>query len=237
MRDLGRELVYRAVGIKIFFYQNIHAAGQRRKRPFGPVNPGFILKPKTFLALQENIQSRRRKPYLVAVFSHSATVYQLCRDFSNAYGYTINMEVYAENRKARFDYEILEIIEAGIELKGFEVKAVKSGKCSIAGSYAVPKGETLWLLNADVPPYQPNNTPAGYDPKRSRRLLVTREEVREFIGKTKSARLTLVPLRVYNKAGLVKVELGLARPKKKRDKRETIRKREVTKEIARTLKT
>ncbi len=146
------------------------------------------------------------------------------------------MGAYAENRKARFNHEILSTLEAGIELKGFEVKAIKSGKCSIAGSYAVPKGETLWLINADIPPYQPNNTPTDYDPKRSRRLLVKREEVREFIGKQKSAHLTLVPLRVYNKAGLVKIELGIARPKKKHDKRETIRKREVTKEIARTLK-
>ena len=146
------------------------------------------------------------------------------------------MEVYAENRRARFDYEILETYEAGIELKGFEVKAIKSGRCSIAGSFAVPKGNEIWLLNADIPPYQPANTPVDYDSKRSRRLLLKHEEIKELLGAIKARGLTLVPLRVYNKRGLVKLELALARPKKKYDKRETIRKREVKREIERTLR-
>ena len=146
------------------------------------------------------------------------------------------MDVFAENRRARFDYEILDTFEAGIELKGFEVKAIKSGRVSIAGCFAIPRGNELFLVNADIPPYQPKNTPADYDPKRSRRLLLKREEIKELLGKSKASGLTLVPLRMYNKRGDVKVLLGLARPKKKGDKREAIRKRETKREIARTLK-
>ncbi|HEY4475765.1 MAG TPA: SsrA-binding protein SmpB [Candidatus Paceibacterota bacterium] len=146
------------------------------------------------------------------------------------------MAAYAENRKALFDYQIIETFEAGIELKGFEVKAIKSGRINIAGCFAVPRENEVWLLNADIPPYQPNNTPADYDPKRSRRLLLKLEEIKYLLGKIHSANLTLVPLRVYNKRGLIKVELGLGKPKKKADKREAIKKRESKREISRTLK-
>lgn len=146
-------------------------------------------------------------------------------------------EAYAENRKARFDYQIIETFEAGIELKGFEVKAVKSGRANIAGCFAIIRGGELFLLNADIPPYQPNNTPKEYDPKRTRKLLVKKEEVGYLAGKLKSENLTLVPLRLYNKRGLVKVEIALARGKKKGDKREAIKKREAKREIERTLKT
>ena len=146
------------------------------------------------------------------------------------------MSVYAENRKVRFDYEILETFEAGIVLHGFEVKAIKSGKISLTGSFVVPKGEELWLLNADIPPYQANNTPPDYEPTHSRRLLLKKEEIKELLGKAKSARLTLVPTKVYNKRGLVKIEIALVRSKKQHDKRDVIRKRETKREIARTLK-
>lgn len=146
------------------------------------------------------------------------------------------MNVYAENRRAFFDYEILEKFEAGIELLGFEVKAVKSGRMNIAGTFAILRENQIFLLNADIPPYQPKNTPADYDPTRTRRLLLRHDEIKYLLGKIKSANLTLMPLRVYNKRGIVKVELGLAKPKKKRDKREIIRKREAKREIARTLK-
>ncbi len=146
------------------------------------------------------------------------------------------MEALSENRRARFDYEILDTFEAGIELKGFEVKSVKLGRANIAGSFALPRGEELWLTNADIPPYQPANTPINYDPKRSRRLLVTKEELRAYVGKLKSEKLTLVPLKMYNKRGLVKVEIALARPKKKGDRREAVKKREAKREIERTLK-
>ncbi len=147
------------------------------------------------------------------------------------------MPVLAENRKARFNYDILETFEAGIELKGFEVKAIKSGRISLTGAFATIKDNQIWLTNADIPPYQPKNTPADYDPKRSRRLLLRQAEIKTLIGKLRTERLTLVPLKMYTKAGFIKVELGLGRGKKKYEKREAIKKREVKKEIGRTLKT
>ncbi len=146
------------------------------------------------------------------------------------------MPVYAVNKRAKFDYEILETYEAGIELRGFEVKAIRSGRMNLAGSYAVVKDNQLWLLNADIPPYQPKNTPADYNSKRSRRLLLRKEEIKELIGRTHEKGLTLLPLKVYNKGRFIKIEIGLGRHKKKADKREAIKKRDTEREIRRTLK-
>ena len=146
------------------------------------------------------------------------------------------MEIYAENKKARFDYEILDTYEAGIVLFGLEVKAAKAGKMQIAGAYVIPKDGELWLIGATIEPYQPNNTPQDYDPTRLRKLLLRQDEIKELLGKVHSERLTIVPIRVYNKRGLVKLEIALARSKKKSDKRETIKKRESKREIQRTLK-
>ena len=130
------------------------------------------------------------------------------------------------NKKAYFNYEILETYEAGIELKGFEVKAIKTGKASLLGSFVVIKNGEAWLLNADVSPYQSSNTTPDYDPKRTRRLLLKKEEIKDLVGKTHENGLTIVPLKLYNKNGKIKVEIGIARGKKKTDKRETIKKRE-----------
>lgn len=146
------------------------------------------------------------------------------------------MDTLSENRKAYFNYEILETFESGIELKGYEVKAVKSGRASLTGAFATVKDNQIWLTNADIAPYQPKNTPADYEPTRSRRLLLKKSEIQYLIGKMQSDRLTLIPLKLYNKGGRIKVELGLARGKRKYEKRETIKKREVQKEIRRTLK-
>lgn len=146
------------------------------------------------------------------------------------------MSALSENRKAYFNYEILETFEAGIELKGYEVKAVKSGKVSLTGSFATIKDNQIWLTNADISPYQPNNTPPDYEPTRSRRLLLKKDEIKYLIGKMHSDKLTLIPLKLYNKRSRIKVELGLARGKKKYEKRETIKKRETAREIRRTLK-
>ncbi len=145
-------------------------------------------------------------------------------------------EPFAENRKARFNYDILETFEAGIELKGYEAKAIKTGRATIAGAFATVKDDQIWLTGADIPPYQVRNTPNDYNPTRSRRLLLNRKEIAYLIGKMKSDRLTLVALSLYNKAGKIKVELGLARGKKQYEKRETIKKRETNREIQRTLK-
>lgn len=135
-------------------------------------------------------------------------------------------EVIVINRRATFDYQILEKYEAGIELKGWEVKAIKTGHINLAGSFAAVKDDQIWLTNADIPPYQPANTPPDYDPGRSRRLLLKKSQIKELIGKTKEQGLTLVPLRVYIKNRRIKIELGLASSRKKTDKREAIKKRE-----------
>jgi len=139
----------------------------------------------------------------------------------------------AENRRARFDYEILETLEAGIELKGHEVKSVKSGRLGIAGSYAVIRGGEAWLLNSQIPPYQPKNTPPDYDPTRTRRLLLRSDEIKRLVGVLKEKSVTLVPLNAHLKRGIVKIELGIGRSKKKSDKREVLKKRAAEREMRR----
>ncbi len=146
------------------------------------------------------------------------------------------MKILAENRKARFDYEILEKFEAGMVLIGQEVKSIKSGRISIKGSYVVLKGEEPYLIGANVPPYQPKNAPPDYEPERSRKLLLTKSEIKHLIGKTKEKGLTSVPLRVYTKRGKVKLEFGIGKGRKKADKRELIKKREAERELKRELK-
>lgn len=146
------------------------------------------------------------------------------------------MSALSENRKAYFDYEILETFEAGIELKGFEVKAIKAGKAHIAGAFALIRGGEAWLINADIPPYQPKNTPADYEPARTRRLLLKKSEIEYLAEKLKSERLTLLPLKLYNKGGRIKMLFGLGRGKRKYEKRAKIQKRETQREIRRTLK-
>lgn len=140
------------------------------------------------------------------------------------------------NRRAQFDYEILQTYEAGIELRGFEVKAVKSGRINLAGAFAVIRNNEAWLLNATISPYQAKNTPSDYDPTRSRRLLLHKAQIKELIGAASQKGLTIVPLKVYTKRNRVKLLLGLARHKKKADKREVIKRRESAREIERTLK-
>lgn len=142
----------------------------------------------------------------------------------------------AANRKAYFDYEVLETYEAGVELLGLEVKSVKAGQISLAGSFVVIRGGEAWLLNSVITPLQPKNILPSYDSSRSRRLLLKRAEIRELIGKTAQTGLTIVPLKVYSKHNRVKVEIGLARHKKKHDKREAIKKRDIEREIGRGLK-
>lgn len=146
------------------------------------------------------------------------------------------MKELSKNKRSYFDYDILEKIEVGIELLGFEVKAAKNGKIDLSGSYARLKDEQAWLVGASISPYQPNNTPKEYDPGRDRRLLITKKELKALSGKNKEAGLTIVPLRAYIKGRLVKIELGLARSKKKWDKREAIKRRESDTEIRRTFK-
>ncbi len=146
------------------------------------------------------------------------------------------MPVLAKNKKAYHEYNILETLEAGIVLTGQEVKAAKKGRISIKGSYAKTKDEEVWLLGANIPPYQPANAPRNYDPQRKRKLLLKKRQIRRLIGKTSQKGLTLVPLKVYTKSGLIKVKIGLAKGKRQYDKREAIRKRQAKREIRRELK-
>lgn len=137
----------------------------------------------------------------------------------------------AENRRARFDYEISETYEAGIELKGYEVKSVKSGQLQIAGARVLIRGEEAWLVNSHVPAYQPKNTPSDYAEDRARRLLLTKAELDALTGALQEKGQLLIPLRAYLKNGFVKLELGLGRPRKKSDKREVIKKRSHEREM------
>jgi len=146
------------------------------------------------------------------------------------------MANYAENRKARFDYEILEKYEAGIELLGVEVKSVRGGRMSLEGSFIIVRGGEVYLINAHIPPYQPKNAPKDYDPLRNRKLLLTKKEIKELAGNEKNKSLTIVPISVYNKGRKIKVEIAAVKGKKKHDKRETIKRRETDREIRREYK-
>jgi SsrA-binding protein len=141
------------------------------------------------------------------------------------------MKIFSDNKKAYFNYEILEKFEAGICLTGQEVKSIRQGKISLAGSYVILKEAEVFLVGANIPPYQPKNSPPGYDPERSRKLLLKKKEINYLIGKTRIKGLTLVPLKVYTVKAKIKIEFGLGRGKKRADKRETIRKRESEREI------
>src|SRR5271170_7750701 len=134
------------------------------------------------------------------------------------------MKPLAENKRARFDYEISETYEAGIELLGHEVKSVKGGQRQIAGARVLIRGGEAYLVNSHVPPYQPKNTPADYEEDRSRRLLLTRDELKTLTGALHEKGHVLLPLRAYLKHHFVKLELGLGRPKTQGDKREVLKK-------------
>ena len=146
------------------------------------------------------------------------------------------MAHYAENRKAYFNYEILEKYEAGIELLGVEVKSVRGGQMSLEGAFVIIRGGEAYLINANIPPYQAKNAPKDYDPLRNRKLLLTKKEISELRGSEKNKSLTIVPISVYNKNRKIKLEIALVKGKKKFDKRETLKKRDTDREIRRTLK-
>lgn len=142
----------------------------------------------------------------------------------------------ATNKKARFDYEIIETVEAGIELSGIEVKSLRTRGAALDGSYVLVRGGEAFLSGLDVPPYQAGNTPESYDSKRLRRLLLSKKEIAVLAEIDAKKGLTIVPLSMYNKAGKIKVSLGIVRGKKKFDKRESIKKRDAEREIDRSLK-
>jgi SsrA-binding protein len=149
------------------------------------------------------------------------------------------MSVLAVNKKAGFDYSILETFEAGLVLLGYEVKSIKAGHISLKEAYidfrTDKEGQPeLYLLKAHVPLYKPAGKVDDYNPTRSRKLLLRGGEIAHLIGKKHQAGLTLIPLRIYTKNSFIKLEFGLAQGRKKYDKREVIKKREVERSI-RTL--
>lgn len=146
------------------------------------------------------------------------------------------MANYAENRKARFDYEILEKYEAGIELLGVEVKSVRGGQMSLEGAFVIVRGGEAYLINANIPPYQGKNAGEDYDPLRNRRILLTKKEIAQLAEGGSNKSLTIVPMVVYNKGKKIKIEVAQVRGKKKFDKRENTKKRETDREIRREFK-
>jgi SsrA-binding protein len=146
--------------------------------------------------------------------------------------------VLATNNRAYFDYEVLETLEVGIVLEGPEVKSIKRGQVNLTGGYVTIDNHGIpWLTNISVSPYPPaSQVQQNYDPSRSRKLLLKQKEINALIGKSRTRGLTIVPLKVYTKGGIIKVEIGLCRGKKKWDKRETIKKREIDRKIQQALK-
>ena len=141
----------------------------------------------------------------------------------------------AQNRKARHDYDILETIEAGIVLKGTEIKSIRRGQISLQDGFAGFNGEELWLYGVHIPQFTVGNR-FNHDPLRTRKLLLKKKELRRLLGLSQQAGHTLVPLKVYIKNGVAKVLIGLARGKKQYDKRESIKRKDQERDIQRALK-
>ncbi len=152
------------------------------------------------------------------------------------------MPILATNKRAHYDYQILETFEAGLVLTGAEAKSAKTGQMGLKSAYATlkfnaqTKRPELFLLNAHIPPYQKANTTKDYDPERSRKLLLRRKEIQSLIGKLKQKGLTLLALKAYTKRGKIKLELGLGKGKRKIDKREIIKQRDLSREIKQAMK-
>jgi SsrA-binding protein len=146
------------------------------------------------------------------------------------------MTIYIRNKKIGRDYTTVEKFEAGVVLSGSEVKSVRKGDGSLDGSYVILDGNEVHLKNAYIAPYQEKNTPAGYDPRRLRKLLVKKSEIKKFEELKKSQGLTIIPIMLYNKGRNIKLEIAVARGKKKHDKRQDIKKRDQERDLGRKLK-
>jgi len=150
-------------------------------------------------------------------------------------GYSIRMAL-LENQRARFDYVILETLEAGMELLGFEVKSLRAKRGSLKGARVVARGGEAYLVGATIPAWQIANAPKSYDPERTRRLLLSQKEIAHIASAEGQKGLTIIPLSVYNRRRVLKLGLAIVRGKKKEDKRQSIREREEKRRIGRTLK-
>jgi SsrA-binding protein len=146
------------------------------------------------------------------------------------------MKAYITNRKARFNFEILETFEAGLVLKGYEVKSIRAGKGKLDGSYVIVRDGQAQLVGASISPFQVANTPKTYNPEQPRTLLLSKKQLSKIETQVDNARLTCVPLSLYNNGGKIKLEIALARGKKKTDKRQSLKDRDSKRDIQRTLK-
>ncbi|MDR1567804.1 MAG: SsrA-binding protein SmpB [Streptococcaceae bacterium] len=143
--------------------------------------------------------------------------------------------VLAQNKKARHDYEILETIEAGIVLQGTEIKSIRQSKINLKDGYARVRGSEAWLYNVHISPYEQGNI-YNHDPLRARKLLLHRRQINQLAIELKNPGTTIVPLKVYIKDGYAKVLIGIAHGKKQYDKRETLKRKDQEREIARVMK-
>jgi SsrA-binding protein len=146
------------------------------------------------------------------------------------------MAVLATNKRAHFDYEIKETFEAGLVLKGYEVKSIKTGHVSLRESFVTVMGSELYLTNAHIPPYKHSGIISNYDPAAPRKILLKKSEIKQLIGKIRTRGLTLVPIKLYTKRRLIKLEFGIGKGKKEYDKREKIKKRDDKRRAERVLK-
>ncbi len=146
-----------------------------------------------------------------------------------------NQKIITVNRKAYHDYHILESVEAGLVLTGTEIKSIRGGRVNLKDSYASPKDGEFWLMNAHIAQY-PGGNRYNHEPTRPRKLLLHEREIADLGGEVERKGLTLVPLKLYLKKGIAKVELGLAKGKKQYDKREAIARRDDQRQIQRALK-
>lgn len=144
-------------------------------------------------------------------------------------------QIYSANKKALYDYEITEKYEAGLVLIGQEVKSIRGGHISLSGSYVIFRQGEPVLIGAKIPAYQPKNAPADYNPEQSRKLLLNKKEINYLAGKSQERGFSLIPLKVYEKNGRIKLEFALARGKRKYDKREKIKQRDTERQIRKRL--
>ena len=146
------------------------------------------------------------------------------------------IKIISDNRQARYLYSILETYEAGIELVGTEVKSIRQGKVNLRDGYAIIRNNEAWLLNTHIAPYDAGGEHFNHEPRRTRKLLLHRKEINKLIGQVEQKGLTLVPLKMYFKNGWIKVSIGLCRGKKIHDKRESVKRRQDSRDMARAMK-
>jgi SsrA-binding protein len=149
---------------------------------------------------------------------------------------TDGFKIVCDNRQVRYLYEILETYETGIELQGTEVKSIRMGKANLRDGYALIRNGEVWLLNMHVSPHETAGQYFNHDPRRTRKLLMHRQEIRKLIGQVEQKGLTLVPLKLYMKRGKVKVDLALVKGKKLFDKREDLKQRQDKRDMERAMK-